>query len=40
MDWVNRKFFTGRVTSPDSTRNVPSRVIPVMVYSRGCTTFE
>src|SRR5437867_2090444 len=40
MDWVNRKFFTGRVTSPDSMRNVPSRVIPVMVDSKGCTTFE
>ena len=40
IDWVNRKFFTGPVTSPRSTRNVPSRVIPVITASLGCTTFE
>ena len=39
IDWVNRRFFTGCAISPFSIRNVPSRVMPVIVDSIGWTTF-
>src|SRR5207245_1806070 len=35
--WLNLRFFTGLLISPFSTRNVPSRVIPVRVFVRGST---
>ncbi len=40
IDWVNRRFFTGWRTSPSSIQKVPSRVMPVIVDSTGCTTLE
>ena len=40
IDWVNLMFFTGCRTSPSSISHRPSRVIPVMIASRGWTTFE
>src|SRR5215831_14973425 len=36
--WLNRRFFTGRLISPFSTRNVPSLVIPVRVLLFGSTS--
>jgi|GEM_PF-4837400 len=39
MDWVNRRFLTGWAISPSSIRNVPSRVMPVIVDSTGWTMF-
>src|SRR5207245_4767900 len=33
--WLNRKFFTGLLISPFSTRKVPSLVMPVTVLVRG-----
>src|SRR6266700_4788626 len=36
--WLNRKLRTGLLTSPLSTRKVPSRVIPVSVFVRGSTS--
>src|SRR5438093_1374675 len=37
MLWVKRRSFTGRVMRPFSMRNVPSRVMPVMMDAFGCT---
>src|SRR5712692_2175654 len=36
--WLNRRFLTGRLTSPFSTRNVPSLVMPVRVLLLGSTS--
>ena len=36
--WVNLMFLTGPTIRPSSTRNVPSRVIPVMVAVMRCAT--
>src|SRR3989442_1153607 len=33
--WLNRRFLTGLLISPFSTRNVPSLVMPVTVLVRG-----
>ena len=40
IDCVKRKFMTGPTISPRSIRNVPSRVMPVMLDSIGFTMFE
>src|SRR5438105_6151098 len=38
MLWVKRRSRTGRDRRPFSIRNVPSRVIPVMIACSGCTS--
>src|SRR5229473_6644490 len=37
-DWLKRKLRTAEVTRPFSTRNSPSRVMPVITFSYGSTS--